>query len=82
MHQKRLIVLTTVNCLRNRSKGLSLYTNDFLSYWYASQEYVLKWGTSFSTSSRVTNGRRQGGLISSILYNMYTNELNERLKES
>ena len=65
-----------------RSRGLPLYIIEFLSYWYASQEYVVKWGTSFSTSFRVTNGIRQGGLISPILYNVYTNELNERLKET
>ena len=65
-----------------RSRGLPLYIIEFLSYWYASQEYVVKWGSSFSTSFRVTNGIKQGGLTSPILYNVYTNELNERLKES
>ena len=64
------------------SRGIPLYIVEILSYWYASQVYVVRWGKTFSSGFTVTNGIRQGGLISPILYNVYTDELNDMLKQS
>ena len=39
----------------------------------------MKWGSAVSSAFTVSNGIRQGGLISPILYNVYTDSLNTQL---
>jgi len=51
----------------------------FLVYWYAHQQFACKWGNSLSESFYVTNGVRQGGVLSPILFNLYMDELSIRL---
>ena len=53
-----------------------------LSYWYRSQEYVVKLGNDISSGFNVTNGIKQGGLISPALYSVYTADLNKLLTEA
>ena len=38
---------------------------------YATHENLIKWGTPYSSTFRVPNGIKQGGLLSSILYNIH-----------
>ena len=54
-----------------RSKGVPLNIVETLSYWYTTQEYLIQCGKSHSATFRDTNGIRQGGLFSPILYNSY-----------
>ena len=42
----------------------------------------MRWRKTFCSGLTVTNGIRQGGLISPILYNVYADELNDMLKQS
>ena len=58
-----------------RSRGTPMYIIENLSNWYATQEYLIKWWTYYSATFRVTNGMRQGGLLSFILYNLYIDSL-------
>ena len=58
-----------------QNRGMPTYIINLLSYWYSNQEYAIKWGNSFSLPFRVSNGIRQGGIISPYLYNVYTDEL-------
>ena len=42
----------------------------------------IKWGLFFSGKFHVTNGVRQGGVLSPLLFNVYVNELSECLNKS
>ena len=53
-----------------------------LLYWYRHQDVCVRWGKSTSDSFRVTNGVRQGSLISPKLFSLYVDDLSERLNSS
>ena len=42
----------------------------------------VKWGSTLSSKLQVTNGVRQGGVLSSLLFNVYVTELSELLNKS
>ena len=42
----------------------------------------IKWGSTFSGKFHVTNGVRQGGVLSPLLFNVYVNELTDCLNKS
>ena len=42
----------------------------------------VRWGSSLSTSFQVTNGVRQSGILSLLLFNVYINDLSIRLSET
>jgi exonuclease III len=50
-----------------------------LKHWYNSQVNRVRWGTEESDEYRLQCGVRQGGLTSPLLFNLYVNELIERL---
>ena len=50
-----------------------------LCTWYVQQSFCVKWGTMFSNSFNVTNGVRQGGILSPILFNFYLEDLSHIL---
>ena len=52
----------------------------FLLSWYKSQSMHVRWNTSTSPPFSVTNGVRQGGVLSPILFTIYLDELLIRLK--
>ena len=41
---------------------------------------MVQWGNSLSTTFRCSNGIRQGGQLSPLLYNVYTDDLNCHLQ--
>ena len=43
---------------------------------------VVRWGKTISTQFTVANGVKQGGIISSILFNMYMDDLSIALNNS
>ena len=47
---------------------------------YTSFEYFVKWNNFQSESFPVTNGVKQGGVISPILFTVYTNSLREKVR--
>ena len=53
-----------------------------LMYWYCKQTYYIKWDGIMSDGFNVTNGVRQGGILSSALFNVYINGLSENLNAS
>ena len=47
----------------------------FLLSWYKNQSMSVKWGESLSAPFTVSNGVRQGGVLSPILFTMYIDDL-------
>ena len=55
------------------------YIVRILCYWYAQQTMCVRWGSSISASFRVSNGVRQGGILSPHLFNVYVDDLSQIL---
>ena len=53
-----------------------------LLYMYTTQILTVRWNASYSELFNVTNGVKQGGVISPILYCVYTDDLLNNLKKS
>ena len=49
-------------------RGLPLPVIRFLSSWYCSQQMKVRWDHSLSESFHVSNGVRQGGVLSPVLF--------------
>ena len=65
-----------------QSRGLPPPLLRFLSNWYLSQEMSVCWGPGRSKSFGVSNGVRQGGVLSPLLFSVYMDGLIEDLSES
>ena len=60
-------------------KGVPLFIIKLLVFWYSRQRMFVRWGNTCSTSFCVTNGVKQGGIISLMLFNLYMDELSLKL---
>ena len=63
-------------------RGLPLPVVIFLSFWYSNQRMKVRWEQSFSESFKVSNGVRQGGVHSPILFSVYLDGLLKKLAAS
>ena len=61
-------------------RNVPLHIVKLLIYWYREQEFMLRWGNSLSMTFRCSNGIRQGGQLSPLLYNVYRDDLNHHLQ--
>ena len=72
---------------------LYMYTNQNLNvkcpvlsrpmlYMYTNQSLNVKWNNSNSSTFCVSNGVKQGAVLSSVLFNIYTDELLNNFKKS
>ena len=50
-----------------------------LAYWYKNQNICVKWGKVTSSTFKVSNGVRQGGVLSPFLFNIYVDCISKRL---
>ena len=48
-------------------------------FWYRAQVFCITWGSCMSDSFRITNGVRQGGILSPRLFAVYFDELSKAL---
>ena len=48
-------------------------------FWYRAQLFCIMWGSCMSDSFRITNGVRQGGILSPRLFAVYLDELSKAL---
>ena len=60
-------------------KGVPLFIVKLLVFWCSRQRMFVRWGDTCSTSLCVTNGVKQGGIISPMLFNLYIYDLNVML---
>ena len=54
-----------------RKKGFCPLYCRFLIMLYTNQQLFIKWNNTFSSSIGVSNGVKQGGVLSPTLFNMY-----------
>ena len=63
-------------------RKVPLFIVRLLIVWYSLQRMHIRWGNTFSTSFCVSNGVKQGGIISPILFNVYMDDLSCELNRS
>ena len=56
-------------------KGVPDYLLRILIYWYANQTMCIRWGSKTSEKFKVSNGVRQGSLLSPHLFKVYVDDL-------
>ena len=69
-----------LNKLYKRNVNLQIIR--LLLFWYSNQRFCVRWGRIYSTSFLVSNGVRQGGIMSPILFNVYMDDLSNILNKS
>ena len=52
-----------------------------LYYWYRTQKFTVRWCCSFSELFTVSNGVKQGGILSPHLFNVYMDDLSVNLNK-
>ena len=60
-------------------RNVPLHIVKLFIFWYREQEFMVRWGNSLSMTFRCSNMIRQGGRLSPLLYNVYTDDLNHHL---
>ncbi len=55
--------------------GCPVYLVNVLVYWYQKQNLCVKWGNYLSDTFSVSNGIKQRGILSPILFNTYVDDL-------
>ena len=64
------------------NRGVPVFIVRILSFWYSHQSMSVRWGSSISLVFCVSNGVRQGGILSPYLFNVYMDDLSEQLNSS
>ena len=64
------------------TKDFPVFIIKILAYWYCHQEMHVRWGSTSTYSFRVSNGVKQGGILSPMLFNVYMDQLSIRLNRS
>ena len=82
MRLKLLILSNTVLFQKLLERGLPTVVVRFLFRWYSQQKLKVCWGNTHSSVFGVSNGVRQGGVLSPILFSIYLDMLLLALKES
>ena len=60
-------------------RNVPMYIIRILIFWYTSQTMYVRWNNTMSTGFNVSNGVRQGGILSPYLFCIYVDELNKML---
>ena len=63
------------------TRGVPVYIVRILSFWYSMQKMKVRWGDYVTEPFYVTNGVKQGGILSPALFILYMNDLSVRLSK-
>lgn len=63
-------------------RGMNARWVKLLISWYRTQQFHVRWGNHVTDGFAVSNGVRQGGILSPYLYNVYTDDLSVVLDAS
>lgn len=64
------------------TRGVKQFIVKIIMYWYRSQLMYIRWGNTLSRGFYVTNGVKQGGVLSPRLFIIYMNDLSVLLNNS
>ena len=62
-------------------RGCPSFIVRILYYWYSTQKFTIIWCCSFSEFVTVSNGVKQGGILSPYLFNVYMDDLSVNLNK-
>lgn len=62
-------------------RGAPTYIVRILLFWYINQTMYVRWGGILSAPFKVSNGVRQGGILSPYLFNIYMDDLSVELNK-
>ena len=65
-----------------KDRGISALIIRILLFWYREQTLTVKWGQTVSDCFHVTNGVRQGSVLSPKCFAVYVDDLSVQLRES
>ena len=84
MRPRHLIVLITRSSFINKLiiHKVPLLIVRMLIFWYSNQEMCIIWGQSTSCFFTVSNGVRQGGILSPRLFAVYIDDLSKQLSDA
>ena len=63
-------------------RGVPLYVVRILIFWYTSQTMYVRWNNVISSGFGVSNGVRQGGILSPYLFCVYMDDLSIKLNDT
>ena len=63
-------------------KGFPTFIIKIVAFWYSHQKMHVRWGTTTTTPFLVTNGVKQGDILSPMIFNMYMDGLCIKLNQS
>ena len=55
--------------------GVPIIFINFIKFWYSNQKVRVRFGNALSRSWVISNGVRQGGVLSSLFFNLYINSI-------
>ena len=62
--------------------GVPVYVVRMLLYWHTYQDFIVRWNNTLSPSFKVSNGVRQGGILSPRLFSIYIDDLSKALSKA
>ena len=74
-----LDMLSTKSFKKLIDRGRPLIFVRIIMQWYATQKACVRWGSVVSDNFLITNGVRQGGILSPLFFNVYMDCLSESL---
>ena len=64
------------------ARGFPVHVVQLIAFWYSSQELQIRWGLSYSEVFHMSNGIRQGGILSPYLFNIMVDDLSIQLNRA